>query len=117
MRPAALVVAIIPLIAWPLLQSVPARSAQTCFGLPATIADHHGDIDGTAGDDVMIGNDGDNDFISHGGTDRICGGGGDDFVGYQFDAVKIYADGGPGDDWLIGSEAGDELRGGPGADH
>ncbi len=91
------------------------QAAQTCFGKAATIADHHGDIAGTAGDDVMIGDDGDNDFESNGGTDYICGLGGDDMVGYQFNAV-IYAEGGPGNDWLLGGNSGNELHGGGGAD-
>jgi Ca2+-binding RTX toxin-like protein len=91
------------------------QAAQTCFGKAATIADHHGDIAGTAGDDVMIGDDGDNDFESNGGTDYICGLGGDDMIGYQFNAV-IYAEGGPGNDWLLGGNSGNELHGGGGAD-
>jgi Ca2+-binding RTX toxin-like protein len=91
------------------------QAAQTCFGKAATIADHHGDIAGTAGDDVMIGDNGDNDFESNGGTDYICGLGGDDMVGYQFNAV-IYAEGGPGNDWLLGGNSGNELHGGGGAD-
>jgi hypothetical protein len=44
-------------------QTIPAtEAAQTCFGKPATIADHMGSINGTAGDDVIIGDDGDNDI-------------------------------------------------------
>ena len=51
----------------------------TCFGLPATINDHTGSIAGTAGDDVIIGDDGENDIDNLGaGVDRICAGGGDD---------------------------------------
>ena len=62
-------------------QTVPAtEAAQTCFGKPATIADHSGSINGTAGNDVIVGDNGDNEIDGQGGVDRICGGDGDDEI-------------------------------------
>ena len=92
------VLVILGLTAAPLVSN-PATfaAAERCFGKQATIADHHGDVEGTPG------------------NDRICGG--DDDVGYRFDPVA-HASGGPGADWLIGGgNGGNELHGGPGADH
>jgi hypothetical protein len=42
-----------------LVDPTPAESAQTCFGRKATIADRHGKIIGTPGDDAIVGDDGD----------------------------------------------------------
>src|SRR5687767_13763740 len=97
--------------------SAPVNAAATCFGLPATIADHNGKIVGTAGDDVIIGDDGDND--GRGGVDRICGGDGDDVIvagGPGTDPTHVLrANGGKGNDTITGSYD-DRLFGGAGDD-
>lgn len=107
-----------------------------CFGLPATNPDHSGEIVGTDGDDVLIGDDGENTIRDLGaGVDRVCAGGGEDAVDMTFDAGSGFADGGAGSDILFGKDNGrnlllggegddtingglldDEIRGGPGDD-
>lgn len=49
--------------------------APTCFGLPATIDEHSGEIAGTDFDDVIIGDAGANTVVSGDGIGRICTGG------------------------------------------
>jgi len=58
-----------------------------CNGLPAThtwldASGQYGPgvIDGTKGDDVIIGSDGDDTIDGHGGDDFICGGAGNDSI-------------------------------------
>src|ERR687893_779742 len=76
-------------------QTIPATAAApTCFGKNATIADHAGSIQGTNGDDVIIGDNGANTIDGKSGADRICGLG--------------------GDDWLYGWKGADRLDGGDG---
>jgi Ca2+-binding RTX toxin-like protein len=96
--------------------------ATTCFGLAATIADHSGEIFGTTGDDVIIGDNKRNIVYGEGGTDRICTGDGDDDVDSTSDVVdqsndELYVDLGPGSDHLF-SDSGvrNEVYGGGGAD-
>jgi Ca2+-binding RTX toxin-like protein len=62
---------------------------------------------------TSIGDDGDNDIDGKGGTDRICGGDGNDVI--EADG-KLFADGGEGDDEIQGTDSADELRGGDGED-
>jgi len=87
----------------------------TCFGQRATIADHHGIIQGTSGDDVIIGDRSNNFVLSNGGVDRICGGPGDDLL-RSFDPGQIFVDGGSGVDNIQASTGDDVLRGGDGND-
>lgn len=79
----------------------------TCLGQPATIvaASDAVRIDGTSGNDVIVGNDLDNLIVGAGGNDLICGGGGNDDLR-----------GGSGDDMLSGGPGDDILRGGSGMD-
>ena len=94
----------------------------TCNGLPATIVGS-GVINGTNGNDVIVGL-GANDTINGGnGNDVICGNGGDDtinggngndllFGGFGNDTLN----GGNGDDSLDGGAGGDTLNGDRGND-
>ena len=66
-------------------------------------------VDGTAGDDVIIGNGDNNEIVAGRGRNTVVGGAGDDFV-INSDGIT---DGGPGEDFLIG---GGQLYGGPGDD-
>jgi Ca2+-binding RTX toxin-like protein len=94
--------------------------ATTCFGLAATIADHRGEIFGTTGDDVIIGDDKRNIVYGEGGTDRICTGGGDDDVDTEEvggETAALFADLGPGIDDLFSLSGGrNEVYGRGGAD-
>jgi hypothetical protein len=101
------------------------KPTPTCFGLPATIKDHAGEITGTDGDDVIIGDAGPNQiFVNTGGddvgVDRVCGGGGDDTISQECCQGTLFALGGPGDDViraglgdavLFGGDGDDELFG------
>jgi hypothetical protein len=55
-------------------------AAVTCLGKPATQVMQRGELIyfGTAGDDVVVGSNGDDEILLHltGGTDRVCGGAG-----------------------------------------
>jgi Ca2+-binding RTX toxin-like protein len=99
-------------------------------------------IQGTGGDDSILGlggndnlyGEGGNDLIDagdgadfvmpalapveggHYGLDIISTGAGDDLVNYHFSADRVIIDGGSGNDYLIGSSAGDTLSGGEGND-
>ena len=81
-------------------------AALTCYGEVVTVSDHQGRIDGTTGDDVILGDAGPNKIFGNGGHDIICGG--DDGTDLLF--------GGGGDDFLLGNEGDDSLYGGPGRD-
>ena len=74
------------------------------FGQEATIADHSGEIFGTSGDDVIIGNDRRNIVYPEGGKDRICTGGGNDLINLadvDDPALDLMAHGGDGDDRIM----------------
>ncbi len=86
-----------------LLSSDP-QQGRTCDGVAATITGR-GQINGTNGDDVIIGSDRDDTINGGGGDDLICGAGGGD---------TINGDG--GDDNLFGDRGRDKLAGGPGND-
>jgi Ca2+-binding RTX toxin-like protein len=58
-------------------------------------------LDGTDGDDVIVGSDGDDIIDAGDGLDYVCGGPGDDDI-----------DGGPGGDVLRGDTGDDDLSGG-----
>jgi Ca2+-binding RTX toxin-like protein len=85
-----------------------------CFGQPATIADHVGVINGTPGNDVIVGDNGVNEISGRGGHDRICGLGGNDLVFGDEGNDRI--SGGNGDDSLGGSADNDLVFGNQGAD-
>ena len=86
-----------------------------CFGQPATIVGTPGndpDLDGTAGDDVIVGRGGNDHIDGMGGNDRICGGPSavspDPYVPW-YEGLT----GGPGQDRLSGGGGPDGLHGGP----
>ncbi|MGK9237338.1 hypothetical protein KXS07_36950, partial [Inquilinus limosus] len=62
-------------------------------------------IEGSAFDDVLVGDDGGNRFGGGDGADTLEGGGGDDIL-----------EGGAGDDVLLGGAGGDRMDGGAGED-
>ena len=76
----------------------------TCNGLPATIIGT-GVINGTNGNDVIVGLGGNDTIYGGHGNDVICGNGGDDTI-----------NGGNGNDWLFGGAGDDTLNGGNGDD-
>ncbi len=113
----------------------------TCDGQAATI-EGSGVIEGTPGNDVIVGSDGVDLIIGRGGDDIICGlsgrdviragagddtvfggggvdivegGAGDDFLAGGPKADRLY--GGNGDDDLRGGAGNDQLNGGSGRDH
>jgi len=96
-----------------LIGAGPARSiGGLCNGAPASHSwlDASGQpgptfIDGTDGDDVIVGSDGDDNIDGGRGDDWICGGPGDDSL-----------DGGDGNDVVIGGTGDDGPSGGPGND-
>ena len=87
---------------------VPYAAAETtCGGLAATIEGTDGDDDllGTTGPDVIAALDGDDSIVGRGGEDVICDGPGSDAI-----------DGGSGNDVFYQGEKGDVLEGGKGSD-
>jgi Ca2+-binding RTX toxin-like protein len=111
-----------------------AGSAQSigglCDGRPAshTWLDASGQygptfFDGTNGDDVIVGSDGDDNIDAGPGDDFVCGGPGDDSLdGGDGGDVVIGGpgddgpSGGPGNDTLVGGAGDDDPEGGPGHD-
>jgi hypothetical protein len=85
----------------------PVPSRPTCAGKPATIVvtAGRGFVDGTSGDDVIVGSDRGETIDGHGGDDTICAGDGNDRVR-----------GSSGDDLLLGEGGNDDVRGGTGDD-
>ena len=80
-------------------------------------------FDGTNGDDVIVGSDGDDNIDAGPGDDWICGGPGDDSLdGGDGDDVVIGGtgddgpSGGPGNDTVVGGAGDDDPEGGPGHD-
>jgi Ca2+-binding RTX toxin-like protein len=80
-------------------------------------------IDGTNGDDVIVGSDGDDNIDAGPGDDFVCGGPGDDSLdGGDGDDVVIGGtgddgpSGGPGNDTVVGGAGDDDPEGGPGHD-
>lgn len=117
--------------------SASAKTAPSCMGFTAT---QHliepGTLTFTAGNDVLVGSDGDDLFIvgldDWGGIDIVCGNGGNDEIhSNSSPGSMIFGDegadtiwaqsgttarGGPGNDRLIGYGAGTVLHGDEGAD-
>jgi Ca2+-binding RTX toxin-like protein len=96
-----------------------AKKQPTCFGKKATSNDHLGLIEGTTGDDVLIGDNENNFFQGNGGIDRICGGGGDDSVspsGNDGESFRLFVKGGDGVDNIGGALGDDQIFGGDGDD-
>lgn len=77
----------------------------TCNGLPATIVSNAATVNGTAGNDVIVGGPASQQINGLGGDDVICGGDGNDVVS-----------GGDGNDWLDGQGGMDMVIGGAGND-
>ncbi|MGH8879055.1 MAG: hypothetical protein ACRD0P_17230, partial [Stackebrandtia sp.] len=114
--------------------AAPARAAETCLGLTATIVgtDRGDTLVGTSQRDVIVGLGGNDLIYGQGGNDVLCGRAGADRIrgGPGNDRIR----GGPGDDWLrglngsdllwglsgrdrlFGGFGDDRLRGGPGRD-
>lgn len=90
----------------------------TCFGEQATILgtpNPGGDnLQGTAGDDVIVGLGGEDNMAGHGGNDLMCGGEGDDTMSGHNGNDKM--SGGPGNDDLWGGRGHDRMFGGVGLD-
>jgi Ca2+-binding RTX toxin-like protein len=84
--------------------TAPVSAAPTCDGKPATIVGG-GLIEGTDGNDVIVGSNGEDLIFGHGGKDTICGRKGDDRI-----------DGGGKRDRIFGGSGDDDIKGGPGHD-
>jgi hypothetical protein len=105
-----------------------ARRQGRCLGHEATISGrnlhlhargHRRVIVGTPRRDVIVGSRHGDWIVGAGGRDIVCGGGGSDYmfagnVGHSDRPSRLF--GGPGDDYLDGSYAGDRIYGGPGDD-
>lgn len=72
-----------------------------------------GGLDGGDGDDTLISGGRGNDLNGGDGADLLRGGGGNDFVNTADGTGTDTADGGPGNDILIGSDPGDQTTGFP----
>ena len=85
----------------------------TCNDVAVTI-DGRGRINGTSGDDVILGSDRDDTIKGRGGDDLICGAGGDDDISGNGGVDTIFGD--AGSDTLAGGGGDDTIRGGGGGD-
>jgi serralysin len=81
------------------------------------------DLIGSAYEDVLRGNDADNNISARAGFDSVRGGDGDDTISGGADNDFVYGDAGDdkvygdaGDDWVYGGEGTDTLTGGTGTD-
>jgi CHRD domain/RTX calcium-binding nonapeptide repeat (4 copies) len=98
----------------PLLVLVsPGTGQGACFGSAPTITGS-GEINGTAGDDVIVGSEGNDRIRGFTGNDKICGAGGDDRIGGGPGTDEV--DGGAGNDQLDSGSGTDTVRGGDGDD-
>lgn len=92
-----------------------------CFGLAPTLSGTEGDdkkLNGTSGDDVILGFGGNDKIKGRGGNDRICSGDGNDKIlaGAGDDQIDAgngsdVVDGGKGADLLLGGEGDDTIKG------
>jgi Ca2+-binding RTX toxin-like protein len=83
----------------------------TCFGKKATVRVIGTEtFFGTPGDEVIVGDDQDNEIFGNGGVDCICGGGDDVISGASFSERQLlFASGGPGDDEPTGTDGADPV--------
>jgi len=93
----------------------PGVNAPTCVGVPATIFNVSGTVQGTAGRDVIVTGGGAQTIYGNGGNDLICAGGGNDTIYGGAGADIIY--GQFGADTMFGGDGNDQLIGGPGYDN
>lgn len=94
---------------------VAAQTVFTCDGKAPTITGS-GVINGTSGDDVIIGSAG-NDVINGGsGNDTICGEGGDDVISAGSGNDRMWGEIRSGTDTLVGVAGNDQIDGGSGND-
>ena len=129
-RSLVLAVATVVALFTSVIAAVPAIGAQDadasaiCDGVAATIVlAEPGLVNGTDGDDVIVGSSGDDIIRGLGGNDTICGGDGDDFILGSTGEDIIFGEGGdddlvggPGEDIISGGDGDDLIRGGKGAD-
>ena len=131
---------------WTLVDETPQVPMEHRCLTPSELPMGHGEdpvnvIDGTGGDDILVGTDGDDEINGFGGIDILCGFGGKDHLvgggnvdvllgGSQKDDLRgkagfDYLDGGPhkdklfgnnGNDFLHGDSHDDKLQGGGGVD-
>ena len=97
---------------------VPASAATSCFGRTATIVGTNGPdegLDGTDGNDVIVGLDGGDEIDGRGGNDYICGNSGSDAISGGLGADRIHGNRDP--DSFRGDPGGDVVFGGFGDDH
>ena len=85
----------------------------TCDGLQATVVGT-GTIDGTAGDDVIVGSPGPDTIVAGGRDDTVCSLAGADTLDGGADDDALFGD--VGADTLTGGDGVDEVRGGAGTD-
>ncbi|HEX2196472.1 MAG TPA: calcium-binding protein [Actinomycetota bacterium] len=92
-------------------RSAGAAARPTCFGKKATIVvrDGYESVDGTNGDDVIVGTSSTDYIDGKGGNDRIC-------ARSNHPADEDFVSGGGGDDRISGGRSGDSLNGGRGDD-
>lgn len=83
----------------------PPTTGPTCNGLTATIVSNAATVNGTPGDDVIVGGPASQQINGLSGNDTICGGDGNDVL-----------NGGDGNDWLDGQGGMDMVIGGAGND-
>jgi hypothetical protein len=102
----------VSLVAFVIVAPSAQAATPTCFDRAATITGA-GTINGTAGNDVIVGSDGSDTIDGKGGNDRICGlGGADSLYGGRGDDQ---IDGAAGSDFIVGdvfAESGDVVGGG-----
>ena len=97
----------------------PPNYFQRCFGKEPTLVGTPLDdaFDTKVGGEVIMGRGGNDDLEvdwDYSGTDTLCGGPGDDYLGSYAGNEKI--NGGPGDDYLVPGYGDDLAYGGPGDD-
>ncbi|MEX2236307.1 MAG: Ig-like domain-containing protein [Dehalococcoidia bacterium] len=97
------------------LVTITVRAKPRCRGLEATIFGKTGTINGTGGNDVIVGSSAVDTIDGRGGADTICGGGGNDVIKGGTAADTL--DGGGGNDDLAGGSGSDTLFGNAGNDH
>ncbi|MFT7474328.1 MAG: 5'-nucleotidase/UDP-sugar diphosphatase [Verrucomicrobiales bacterium] len=95
-------------------QPAAAQVTPTCAGQVATIVGNGATINGTPGDDVIVGTAAANTINAGAGNDVVCGGGGGDIIFGGPGRDLLFGENGPDQMW--GNAGNDLLRGGPGND-